>query len=199
MTGPVPVHPEVLPGDAQRLRWVVPAGTLDVVGPVPAPPGGLADLVAEGTVVSVTAAPNAVVVELAAGRSWRTEGARVRTALQEALAQPADWRGEVEHSRDEILRVAADEVVAGEVGDYIRSHGGLVTVLGVRDGVLQLSMSGACSHCPASDLTLTGRIETAVRARCPWLRGVQAETGGGRGAAPAAAAVPRRHPLSPGR
>ncbi len=181
MAGPVPVHPEAVAGHAQRLRWVVPAGTLDVIGPVSAPPAGLADLVADGTVVSVTAAPNAVVVELGAGRSWRTEGARVRTALQDALAHPADWRGEVEHSRDEILRVAADEVVAGEVGDYIRSHGGLVAVLGVQDGVVQLSMSGACSHCPASDLTLTGRIETAVRARCPWLRGVRAENTGGAG------------------
>lgn len=30
---------------------------------------------------------------------------------------------------------------------------------------------------PASDLTLTGRMETAIRARCPWLAGFEADSG----------------------
>ncbi len=50
-------------------------------------------------------------------------------------------------------------------------------MLSVADGVVRVSLSGACSHCPASDLTLTGRMETAIRARCPWLAGFEADSG----------------------
>lgn len=120
---PVPTHPEVVPGDPQRLRWVIPAATLDVVGPVPVLPPALAALVEDGTVASVVAEPTAMLVELRADRGWRTEGHRVRTALQAALASPQDWRTEVVQAPDEILRFAADQVLAGEVGNYIRSHG----------------------------------------------------------------------------
>lgn len=38
-----------------------------------------------------------------------------------------------------------------------------------------MTLSGACSHCPASDITLTERIEKAIRAQCPWMRGIAAD------------------------
>ncbi len=37
----VPVHPEAVAGDAQRLRWVVPVGSLPFLGPVESAPGVL--------------------------------------------------------------------------------------------------------------------------------------------------------------
>ena len=41
------------------------------------------------------------------------------------------------------------------------------TVLEVRDGRVEVRFSGTCSHCPASDYTLSERFERAVRARYP--------------------------------
>ncbi len=172
----VPIHPEAVPEDPQVLRWVIPPAVLAVVGEPAGLPDPLAALVADGTVAGVAVEPTAVLVRLAAGRSWRTEGTRVRTALQAALAAPGEWCPATAQTPDEVLRFAVDQVLDGEVGDYIRSHGGQVSLRGIDDGVVRLAMSGACAHCPASGSTLTDRIETALRARCPWLERIEAES-----------------------
>ena len=63
--------------------------------------------------------------------------------------------------------MAVEQVIAGDVGDYVRGHGGRITLLSAADGRVEVSLGGACSHCPASDVTLTARFESAVRARYP--------------------------------
>lgn len=72
------------------------------------------------------------------------------------------------------MAMAAAQVVAGDVGGYIRSHGGEISVVGVADGEVEVKLSGSCSHCPAAELTLADRFETALRERYPALRGVRA-------------------------
>ena len=108
----------------------------------------------------------------------------IRTALQAALTEPTRWQPAVEQSRDDILRAAAEQVIDGEVGDYVRSHGGSALLVGVHDGEVELRLAGACTHCPAAGITLTDRFEAAIRARAPWLQRVvsapPAATPGGR-------------------
>ncbi len=70
--------------------------------------------------------------------------------------------------------MAVEQVVAGQVGDYIRSHGGEVVILDVRDGDVDVRLTGACQHCPAAELTMTIRFETALRALFPDLGEVRA-------------------------
>jgi Fe-S cluster biogenesis protein NfuA len=53
------------------------------------------------------------------------------------------------------------------VRPYLRSHGGDVTVLTVRDAVVDLQMSGTCDGCSASAQTLKRSIERAVLQACP--------------------------------
>jgi Fe-S cluster biogenesis protein NfuA len=58
---------------------------------------------------------------------------------------------------------AAAEQALGPVLDYVHSHGGQVSVLEVRDGVVRLRMSGECSGCTASAVTLREGVERALR------------------------------------
>lgn len=172
----VPVHPEPVPDDPTMLRWVVPAGTLRFVGDPVEVPAPLRSLLEDGTLAAVSVDPDAVVLRVGAGVSWREVGPGVRRLLQAALATPAEWVAPVEDLEqaptDRVLARAVEQVIDGDVGDYVRGHGGRIQLLGVADGRVEVSLGGACSHCPASDLTLSHRFEVAVRARFPDLREV---------------------------
>lgn len=58
---------------------------------------------------------------------------------------------------------AAAEEALQQVLPYVHSHGGDVKVLEAAEGVIRLRMSGACSGCTASEVTVTESIETALR------------------------------------
>lgn len=59
-------------------------------------------------------------------------------------------------------RAAVDSALES-IRPYIDSHGGRVDVRDVRSGVVMLEMSGACSGCTASAITLQEGIITALR------------------------------------
>ncbi len=170
--GLVPVHPEPVDGQPDALRWVMPAGTLPFVGEPVGLPGPLRALVQDGSLRRVEVEPAAVVLQLGPARSWRDEGATVRRVLQEALAASEEWRAPAGSSADDVLRSAVEGVIAGEVGEYVRGHGGRIDLVDVRDGRVEVTLGGACEDCPARGLTLTSRFEEAVRARYPALREV---------------------------
>lgn len=167
----VPVHPESVAGDARALRWICPAGTLDFVGAPAELPAILQRLLDDATLESVSAEPAAVQTRLATGRTWQDHGAQVRDALQAALGAPGQWRAAAGTAPgDDVLRQAVLQVINGQVGDYIRSHGGQVELLTAHDDEVEVRLSGACGHCPASDVTLTDRLEVGIRALYPGLR-----------------------------
>jgi Fe/S biogenesis protein NfuA len=66
-----------------------------------------------------------------------------------------------------------EEVLRGEAGDFVRSHGGVIAPVRIADGVVELAMEGACAHCPATGFTLTQRLEKAIRRGHPTLREVR--------------------------
>jgi len=170
----VPVHPEAT-DDPAVLRWVVPVGTLGFVGEPSGVPAPLQDLYAAGVLTgSVVVEPAAVLLQIGDGHSWRTDGPLVRRALQAALARPGEWQPPTGATDDDLLRAAVDEVLAGEVGDFVRGHGGVIDVLTIDDGEVTVELGGACAGCPASGLTVQQRFEAAVRRHYPRLRGVVA-------------------------
>jgi Fe-S cluster biogenesis protein NfuA len=59
-------------------------------------------------------------------------------------------------------RAAADAAL-DSVRPYIHSHGGDVAVLDAHDGVVRVRLSGACSGCTASTVTLRRGVEEALR------------------------------------
>lgn len=71
-------------------------------------------------------------------------------------------------------RAAADAVL-DEVRPYIHSHGGHVEVVDAAGGVVRIRLSGTCSGCTASDVTVTESIETALRENWPGFAALEVE------------------------
>lgn len=68
---------------------------------------------------------------------------------------------------------ATAERALEEIRPYIESHGGQVHVLDVVDGVVHVRLSGACSGCSASAVTLQEGVERALRTHLPDFAGLQ--------------------------
>jgi Fe-S cluster biogenesis protein NfuA len=71
-------------------------------------------------------------------------------------------------------QAAAEEALAS-IRPYVHSHGGKVEVLAARQGVVRVRMSGACSGCSASAITLREGIEQALRERLPGFTRIEME------------------------
>jgi Fe-S cluster biogenesis protein NfuA len=166
---PVALHPEA-GAVPEEVRWIVAAAALPPAGTVVEAPGALGALLADGTLVEVRVLPGCVVTRAAAAADWRVCGARVREAVAAAVAEPERWLVEDTGSADdEALADAVRRLVAGDVGDYVRSHSGVLELVGVRHGVVTVRLRGACHGCPASEFTLRGRVERRLREECPAL------------------------------
>jgi Fe/S biogenesis protein NfuA len=157
------IHAERVAGDDHVVRWVVPAGLL-TAGRVRRAPGRLGEMLCEGTFADVLTENSAVWLWLRDGLSWSSYGATVQSALREALADPDDWL--VEPAPGEVLDCVTTDLLAGSVGDFIRSHGGSVSTHRSGDTVT-VRLGGACEHCPAAGMTLRGRLIGELRGRCP--------------------------------
>ena len=76
--------------------------------------------------------------------------------------------------------VGVDEAAAAEaalerVRPYLHSHGGDVSVLAARAGVVRVRLSGACSGCTASTITLRRGVEEALREGFPGFAAMEVE------------------------
>jgi Fe-S cluster biogenesis protein NfuA len=184
----VPIHPQACPGQPGRLRWLLPAGLLSFTGTPTSVPQEVASLLRDGTLAEVHVESGAVVTVLGAGRNWPSEGPRVRSALHAALADPDGWtttagvrpaddgvrpaEGGVRPADDDGLRVAAAALLDGQVGDFARSHGGSIELVGAHQGVVTVKLAGACHGCPAARHTLRQRLEGQLRRLRPDLEAV---------------------------
>lgn len=106
-----------------------------------------------------------------------------REALQRLVAfLHAHGQGEIlDHAaEDPIIRtllllydlVPSEERTQAEaaldlVRPYIQSHGGVIDVLQVEDGVVHVRLSGACQGCAGSAMTLKRGVETALQQGFP--------------------------------
>ncbi|MBZ5734111.1 NifU family protein [Nocardioides sp. TRM66260-LWL] len=169
-----PVHAEAVPGRPSCARWVVPPGSLRLVGVPERVPAPLARLLDEGLLVHVEVEPAAVLLELAPAHTWAASGDVVRGALQDALTDPEGWvPADGDDPAREHLAAAAREVLAGEVGAYARSHGGSLELVAVHDGVVDVELRGTCDGCPAAGRTLEDRVLTAIRSLDPSVTAVR--------------------------
>lgn len=63
--------------------------------------------------------------------------------------------------------VEAASAALDTIRPYIHEHGGEVEVLGVENGVVRVKLTGACSGCTASSVTLREGVEEALRNGLP--------------------------------
>jgi Fe/S biogenesis protein NfuA len=68
--------------------------------------------------------------------------------------------------QDPVAR-AVQEVIDRQINPGVGSHGGMVTLVDVRDGTAFMRFGGGCQGCAAVDVTLKQGVETAVRSAVP--------------------------------
>lgn len=70
-------------------------------------------------------------------------------------------------STDAELRNAVEELLGGAAGDFAASHGGSMRLASVQDGVVRITMGGACRDCPAIGRTLLFHVDRQLRPYFP--------------------------------
>ena len=65
------------------------------------------------------------------------------------------------------LARAVQEVLDRQINPGVGSHGGMVTLVDVKDGTAYMRFGGGCQGCAAVDVTLKQGVETAIRASVP--------------------------------
>lgn len=101
--------------------------------------------------------------------------------------------GEAPDERELAAAMEAVDAAMDELRPMIESHGGMITVEEVKDGVVKLQMMGSCDGCPSSAATLTGGIEEALRRHWPNFRRLEVIEPGAEDAP--ASALPEPEPV----
>ena len=82
------------------------------------------------------------------------------------------------------LANAVQEVLDRQINPGVGSHGGMVTLVEVRDGAAYLRFGGGCQGCAAVDVTLKHGVEAAIRAAVPGVTAIVDATDHAAGANP---------------
>lgn len=65
------------------------------------------------------------------------------------------------------LARAVQEVLDSQINPGVGTHGGMVTLVEVKDGTAYMRFGGGCQGCAAVDVTLKQGVETAVKSAVP--------------------------------
>lgn len=184
-TTPNPATLKFMPG-----QEVMPAGTRDFRDEVEAKASPLASALFDlGDVTGVFFGRDFVSVTAAPGVEWAGLKPQVVAMLLDhfvtgtPLFHPADASGIAVPAEDEDFGddpVDADvvaqikELIETRVRPAVANDGGDIVYRGFREGVVYLSMQGACSGCPSSTATLKNGIETLLKHYVPEVTEVRA-------------------------
>jgi Fe-S cluster biogenesis protein NfuA len=109
--------------------------------------------------------------------NWNDLKRPVADALRASLAHSSAPLGQAvkafgQARNDNEIHLAVQEVLDLKANPAIAAHGGHVSVIDVKDGVVSMLMSGGCQGCAASAATLRGGVETMIRAAVPEVRDI---------------------------
>ncbi|MBU4140883.1 MAG: NifU family protein, partial [Candidatus Omnitrophica bacterium] len=72
------------------------------------------------------------------------------------------------------MREEVEKVLAEEVRPMLSMHGGGVDLVEVtEDGIVKVRLTGGCGGCPSAQMTLTGVVESAIKAKVPEIKKVE--------------------------
>ncbi len=178
-TTPNPASLKFLPG-----RPVMTAGTREFASPEAAEASPLAQAIFDtGEVVNVFFGSDFVSVTAAPGVSWTDLKPMVVSILLDhfvseaplfaggdasGIAIPDDTAMIVEENADDADIVAQiNELLETRVRPAVAGDGGDIAYRGFKDGVVYLTLQGACSGCPSSTATLKHGIEGLLKHYVP--------------------------------
>lgn len=184
-TTPNPATLKFLPG-----RRVMPSGTREFATPEAAEASPLAQAIFDtGEVTNVFFGADFVSVSVAAGADWSALKPQVVAILLDNFVSEAplfaggDASGIVVPAEDEeIGDDPADAEIVEQIKELIETRvrpavagdGGDIRYRGFREGVVYLTMQGACSGCPSSTATLKHGIEGLLKHYVPEVTEVRA-------------------------
>lgn len=73
--------------------------------------------------------------------------------------------------QDPVAR-AVQDVLDRQINPGVGSHGGMVSLVDVRDGTAYLRLGGGCQGCAAVDVTLRHGVEQAIRSAVPEIHAI---------------------------
>ena len=185
-TTPNPATLKFLPG-----REVMPAGTREFTSPEDAEASPLAEaLFSLGDVTGVFFGSSFVSVTAAPGVEWPTLKPQVVSILLDhfvsgaplfaggdasGFAVPAEGEDDFgDDPADADIVVQIKDLIETRVRPAVANDGGDIVYRGFREGVVYLSMQGACSGCPSSTATLKHGIESLLKHYVPEVTEVRA-------------------------
>ena len=183
-TTPNPATLKFLPG-----QQVMPSGTRDFASPEEAEASPLAQALFDtGEVTGVFFGSDFVSVTAAPGVDWSMLKPQVVAVLldhfvsQAPLFAGGDASGFSVPDEEEIADDPADAEIVEQIKELIETRvrpavagdGGDIRYRGFRDGVVYLTMQGACSGCPSSTATLKHGIEGLLKHYVPEVTEVRA-------------------------
>lgn len=186
-TTPNPSSLKFLPG-----RPVMPSGTREFASPESAEASPLAQAIYDtGEVVNVFYGWDFVTVTAAPGADWGALKSQVVTILldhfvseaplftggsADGINVPADDIAPVVEDRAEDAEIISSiqELLETRVRPAVASDGGDIAYRGFSEGVVYLTLQGACSGCPSSTATLKQGIESLLKHYVPEVEEVRA-------------------------
>ena len=184
-TTPNPATLKFLPGQA-----VMPAGTRDFASPEDAEASPLAQALFDtGEVTGVFFGSDFVSVTAAPGADWSALKPQVVAVLLDhfvsqaplfaggdasGFAVPPEEEAIGDDPADAEIVEQIKELIETRVRPAVAGDGGDIRYRGFRDGVVYLTMQGACSGCPSSTATLKHGIEGLLKHYVPEVTEVRA-------------------------
>ena len=186
-TTPNPQSLKFLPG-----RTVMPSGTREFASPEAAEASPLAEAIFDtGEVVNVFFGADFVTVTAAPGADWSALKPQVVTILLDhfiteaplfaggsanGISVPPEDAELVVEDREEDAEVIASihELLETRVRPAVAGDGGDIAYRGFSEGVVYLTLQGACAGCPSSTATLKHGIESLLKHYVPEVTEVRA-------------------------
>ena len=76
-------------------------------------------------------------------------------------------RSDGEQGEDSRIRAKIQDLLDTAINPAVAGHGGVVSLVDVRDKMVYLQMGGGCQGCGMADVTLKQGIETMIREELP--------------------------------
>lgn len=133
-----------------------------------------------GAVAGVFLGSDFISVTKSSDADWTTLKPLVLGAIMDhfvaghpVMSEPVRTASDEDGDDDEIV-VQIKELLETRVRPVVAQDGGDITFQGFEDGVLYLTMRGACAGCPSSTMTLKNGIENMMRHFIPEVKRVEA-------------------------
>lgn len=186
-TTPNPASLKFLPG-----KTVMPSGTREFASPEAAEASPLAQAIFDtGEVVNVFYGWDFVTVTAAPGVDWSALKPQVHSILLDhfvseaplftgptgnGISVPPEAEEMVVEDREEDAEIIAsiNELLETRVRPAVAGDGGDIAYRGFADGVVYLTLQGACAGCPSSTATLKHGIESLLKHYVPEVTEVRA-------------------------